>query len=106
MLRTIESWRRDRLADIDHTDTAIRALLDGYFSLGRFVGRFRRAREALAQRADLLELMRLFFAHPLWAVAEAAASVLSSIIEESPACRTIIIELFDDPALASALRRN
>ena len=94
MLQTIEGWRQERLRG---DDAPIRSLLDGYFSLGRFVGRFRRAREALAKRPELAELMRLFFAHPLWAVAEAAASVLSSLAEEDPARRGIVTELFDDP---------
>jgi len=97
VFRGVEEWRQLLLGETGREASPVRALLDGYFSLGRFVGRFRRARAELAKRSDLLELMRLFFAHPLWAVAEAAASVLSSIAEDDPARRAIVSGLFDDP---------
>jgi hypothetical protein len=39
----------------------------------------------------------LLFSHPLWDVAETAASVLSSLIEVDAEQKRIVIALFDDP---------
>jgi hypothetical protein len=41
--------------------------------------------------------MRLFFSHPLWNVAEVAASVLESMIEADRGKQAIVFALFDDP---------
>jgi hypothetical protein len=41
--------------------------------------------------------MRLLFSHPLWDVAETAASVLMSLIEADQTKREIVCALFDEP---------
>jgi hypothetical protein len=72
-------------------------LLEGYFSLGANVEEIRAAQDELAERHDLEELIRLFFAHPVWPVREAAATVLSSIVELDTRRLAIIESLLEDP---------
>jgi hypothetical protein len=54
----------------------------GYFSLGQDTGRIAEAEDEFAKLsyADLREITRLLFAHPIWAVAEAAATMLSLVV--------------------------
>jgi hypothetical protein len=81
------------------TDGAIRKLLtsDGFASLARKPEQIGEAEEALSRSEHLADLMRLFFSHPLWAVAETAASSLASFAEKDFQKRAIVSALFDDP---------
>lgn len=74
----------------------IRSLLEGYWSLGRDLDQLSRTRKELAEAPDLKKLMQLLFAHPLWAVGEAAATVMSSIAEEDPQQLKLMSELLED----------
>jgi len=62
----------------------IHAVVAQYFDLGKDPNQIRTAEDALRRLDDeaLLEIMRFFFSHPIWSVAESAATVLSSIVEE------------------------
>jgi hypothetical protein len=70
--------------------------------LGRYASELSEARDELARFPldDLKEVMRLFLAHPLWAVGEAAATVLSSIVEEDEKKIDIIDELLEEDLCA------
>jgi hypothetical protein len=76
-------------------------LLRNYHSLGQDHDCFRGVHDELAalSDADLLALMRVFFAHPIWSVGEAAGTALSSLIEQDPKRRparlAIVSALFD-----------
>jgi hypothetical protein len=76
-----ERWREAALGRSAPTEYGIRKLLGGYFSLGPNVEAIRAAQDELAERPDLEDLVRLFFAHPVWSVREAAATILSSLVE-------------------------
>jgi len=60
--------------------TEILKLLQDYRRLGREPDCIRNAEGELAESDDLADLMWLFFAHPQWSVAEAAATILARII--------------------------
>jgi len=62
-------------------------LLSRYFRLGEDPMQVENAKGQLAHLDDatLRAFMRLMFAHPVWAVAEAAATALSKLIDEDPA---------------------
>jgi hypothetical protein len=97
-----EGFRRDlaaTLAAASDTDGSILKLVtrDGFASLARSAEQIGEAEDALSRSSHLVELMRLFFAHPLWAVAETAASVLASVAEKDFQKRSIVAALFDDP---------
>jgi TIR domain len=78
-----EILRQEMLAAQDvRADRTILPLIEQYYQLGTAPKRISRARKALAEHPRLEQLMRLFFAHPQWDVAETAASVLTSIVEK------------------------
>ncbi len=64
-----------------------RGLLNDYWKLGQHIGRIADAKEDLASldTGALYDVMRLLFAHPIWSVSEAAATVLSTLIGLKPA---------------------
>jgi hypothetical protein len=95
ILAQIEMDLGSALESVSET-SELHYLLTHYFSLGQETTRIRDALPELASRSDLLELMRLFFAHPIWAVAEAAATVLSQIAQEDPQHLQIISRLLSD----------
>lgn len=76
---------------------AIHGLVKDFFNLGRNPKRISRAQGHLEDSPYLTELMRLFFSHPLWNVAEVAASVLEAMIQNDRARQAIVFDLFDDP---------
>lgn len=84
-------------ADPD-ADEAIKALVarEGFASLALDAKKISNAEEALAESPHLAELMRLFFSHPLWEVAENAASTLAEFAEKDFQCRSIVTDLFGD----------
>lgn len=85
-------------ADPD-VDEAIKALVtrEGFASLALDAKKISNAEEALADSPHLAELMRLFFSHPLWEVAESAASTLAEFAEKDFQRRAIVTDLFGDP---------
>jgi hypothetical protein len=80
------------------TDFRILTLVsrDGFESLARDPKQIGRAEEALRDSPHLLALMRLFFSHPLWEVAENAASSLAAFAERDFQKREIVSALFED----------
>jgi hypothetical protein len=96
-LITIERWREAALDRSAPTEYGIRKLLEGYFSLGPNVEAIRAAQDELAERRDLEDLVRLFFTHPVWSAREAAATVLSSLVEIDIRRFAIIESLLEDP---------
>jgi len=85
-LTRIDQSLKDEVALLTRSDGTkalpeMQALLKDYFSLGHNETlRIRNAEEEFRglEKDRLQGLIRLFFAHPVWAVAEAAANVLSS----------------------------
>ncbi|WP_315837152.1 tetratricopeptide repeat protein [Bradyrhizobium prioriisuperbiae] len=81
----------------------LHTLLDQYFRLGEDPTRIEEAEGELADVSppELLELMRVFFAHPIWSVAESAATVLSLLVtrdhDKANERLQIITLLLDDP---------
>ncbi len=75
----------------------IHALLKGYFGLGKAPQKISDAKDDLLTCPDLCDLMRLFFSHPLWNVAEIASSVLTSAIEEDKEKHLPILHKLLDP---------
>ncbi|HLH91129.1 MAG TPA: DUF4062 domain-containing protein [Xanthobacteraceae bacterium] len=96
------AWSVKVQADIDRIlagaeiGAAVRKLLERYHSLGEDEQPIRAAKDELAACARLPELMRILFAHPIWSVAEAAASVLSALSKTDPRCLDIIDKLLGD----------
>jgi hypothetical protein len=90
-----------RLALLDNPEiqdsAAIRGLVTDFFILGRNPDRISFAEEDLADSPHLTALMRLFFSHPLWNVAEVAASALEAMIQTDNGKQAIVFALFDDP---------
>jgi hypothetical protein len=88
-------WEDDTIT----RDAAIAALVEGkaYWSLGSNPDPVSDARTAVGNLPMPLmnRVMRLLFAHPLWEVAETAASVLASITVEVPDTLEILRELLD-----------
>jgi len=74
------------------------AVLDGYFVLGQELELVSEAEDALAvlPLPDLCEFIRVLFAHPIWAVAEVSASILSRLIEKDANLLGIVARLMDD----------
>jgi hypothetical protein len=73
---------------------SVRGLLTDYWQLGQYIGRISDAEGELAtlDPGELFDLMRLLFAHPIWSVAEAAATVLSALIDQNPARERILFD--------------
>jgi hypothetical protein len=96
------AWCEKVQADIDRilggsdVGATVRQLLESYHSLGEDEKPVRAAKDELAASARLPELMRILFAHPIWSVAEAAASVLSALSKTDPRCLDIIDKLLGD----------
>ena len=86
----------DRILDGPGVGEKVRALLESYHSLGEDEKPIRVAKDELAASTQLPELMRILFAHPIWSVAEAAASVLSALSKTDPRCLDIIDKLLGD----------
>ncbi len=78
----ITNTRNNLIVDFK-PNSEIEKLLRGYFRLGDEPNQVKASKDELeALSTDiLLEIMRLFFSHPIWAVAESAATVLSSLVE-------------------------
>lgn len=76
----------------------IRKMLEGYFSLGQDTKPISQAADELAKLAqsDLSEMIKLLFAHPIWVVAEAAATTLTSLVEADPQRIEIVCKLLED----------
>jgi hypothetical protein len=93
-----EAFRQELLKAPDVVASApVHSLVNRFNVLGRNPTQIRAAEEPLSSFPRLLDIIRLLFAHPLWDVAETAASVLSSIIEVDPDQKRIVTTLFDDP---------
>ncbi len=73
----------ERLAPALRSGSVLAELMRGYTGLGQDPARVEDALEDLAalDRDTLRDVVRVFFAHPIWAVAETAATVLSTLIE-------------------------
>ncbi len=93
----IESGKQKAL-ESPTTGPCTRHLLERYFSLGQDSDSVELAQTEMAGRsqADLRELLRLFFAHPVWAVGEAAASMFHSLVREDDRRLAIVRDLFED----------
>jgi TIR domain len=98
-----ESFReiRSAISEMRSADISerINTLLADYWSLGRKKEDIDEAEQDFDRISDwrLLErLIRIFFAHPVWAVAEAAATMLSRLIESDSGRLEIIGDLLDD----------
>ena len=78
-------------------DKAIACLIeeDDFFRLGSNPELISDAEETLQDSPHLMEMMGILFAHPLWNVAETAASVLTSIIERDERHKIIVNSLFE-----------
>lgn len=74
------------------------ALLARYFRLGEDPMQIENAKDQLARLDDptLRTFIRLMFAHPVWAVAEAAATALSELAEEDTARRPRRLSIVQD----------
>jgi hypothetical protein len=92
-LQEHEALRQTLLKDNRITD-GIRGLIGNYRSLGTDQETIREAQEEMERSPALQAIMRLLFAHPLWDVAEDAASVLSGMPRELAA--PVIQELLTD----------
>ena len=96
---------RDTNSDLDgfkrnpRFNEKLQTLRAGYFSLGENPNSIREAYTELESldRDDLKNWMRVLFSHPTWSVAESAATVLSTMIDENedrrPERLSIILEL-------------
>jgi hypothetical protein len=73
-------------------------ILDGYFSLGEDTDSISEAEDDFANLSlpDMREIMRLLFAHPIWAVAEAAATMLSLLVAKDNKLIRIVGDLFEN----------
>jgi hypothetical protein len=92
-LQEAESLRQTLLENNRVTD-GIRSLIQQYRSLGTNEEEIRGAQQEMERSPVLRAIMRLLFAHPLWDVAEDAASVLSDMPRELAA--PLIQELLAD----------
>jgi hypothetical protein len=72
------------------------SLVNNFRMLGRNPVLIRDAEGELGRSLHLTDLMRLFFSHPLWNVAETAASALADFVTADRAKLPIIDELFND----------
>ncbi len=83
-LLQLESWRSGLLERFT-SDSVLLPIVTNYFSLGVDTAEISRAKDAFAAlNADsLLQLVRLLFGHPLWSVAESAASVVAALLRRA-----------------------
>lgn len=79
----VEARRTDLLQNLNkYSFPIIVELLTDYYTVGLFPSRIRSALDELNQisnKKNFLDIVKLFFMHPLWSVAEAMASVLASM---------------------------
>lgn len=66
-----------------------------YYNLGRHLDYIEKALPEIKRSPRVKEIFVLFFAHPLWKVAEEAASALASIVDDEPDAGRYIIDLFE-----------
>jgi serine/threonine-protein kinase len=94
-LQEIEALRQTLLENNRVTD-GIRSLIGKYRSLGTSDEGIRRAQQEMEKSPELPAIMRLLFAHPLWNVAEDAASVLSDMSRElaAPLIRKLLADTY------------
>jgi hypothetical protein len=65
-------------------DETVCGLVKDFYQLGLNPRRLRNARNRVKGSPHMLDLLRLAFSHPLWNVAEEAASELASFVEREP----------------------
>jgi hypothetical protein len=86
-LSQLEAWRGE-LREEPGCDPSIAAILDKYFEIGAHKALIENAEDSfkeLGKSGKLLPMLRLLFGHPLWSVAETAASVAASLLREAKA---------------------
>jgi hypothetical protein len=76
---------------------ALRVMLENYFNLPQCTFMIRNAELQLSERPDLVDFIRLLFRHPIWAVGEAGATVLSTLLVKDERHAAIIPALLEDP---------
>ena len=79
------------------SDETLYALIRDFYKLGQTPKRIRKARNRVGGSPYMLDLIRLAFSHPLWNVAEEAASELASFVEREPQMISIVETLLTDP---------
>jgi hypothetical protein len=90
-----EKQRQQLLARPGVRDSqSIQRILDSYYRLGVGPEQIRAAHPALRASADSQAVFKVLLAHPLWAVGEAAASVLASIVDDNQYAGHRISDLF------------
>jgi hypothetical protein len=93
-----EAVRQELLAmSAVNADRTLHKIVKDFFQLGSKLDLISDADEAIAASGRVQEIMRFLFGHPLWDVAEMAASVLTSYIEADRTMRDIVRGLFDEP---------
>jgi hypothetical protein len=75
---------------------SILRLVKDFYALGCDLDQIPDAEQAIGDHSQLENVMRLLFSHPLWNVAETAASVLTSIAERDEQQKATITRLLDD----------
>ena len=85
----LEAWRGELREELGG-DPSIAAILDKYFEIGAHKALIENAEDSfkeLDKSGKLLPMLRLLFGHPLWSVAETAASVAASLLSKAKANR-------------------
>ena len=81
----LEAWRGELREELGG-DPSIAAILDKYFEIGAHKALIENAEDSfkeLGKSGKLLPMLRLLFGHPLWSVAETAASVAASLLSKA-----------------------
>jgi hypothetical protein len=96
-LEAVESLLKE-MRQSPRNGAAVRALLDDYFSLGQHIARVHDIQDELAKKSntEVKEFLCLLFRHPLWAVAEATATLLSMLAEKDRRRLRLISDLFEE----------
>ncbi len=84
-LLRLEAWQEE-LGKLFRNEPVVAGIVNDYFFIGSDTKRLERAAaqfEALPMSEKLLPLFRLLFGHPLWSVAEWAASVFAARLREA-----------------------
>jgi hypothetical protein len=86
-LEQLDGWRRE-LRTAHAATPAMRDILDNYFEIGslaQWADKVRPDFAELARLGQLAPVLRLLFGHPLWSVAETAASLVAGLMRETEA---------------------
>jgi hypothetical protein len=101
-LGRLKEWRDQARTHLE-AYPSLAFVVDNVFTIGSQTNKIKDARDEIAAIADselILTVLRLFFGHPLWSVAESMASVLSELHRLQPGSgryRNLIHQMFDEP---------